>query len=189
MRLSRSFRLSMTVVVLAAAACRKAENNDVRGRGLAVASLSPSARARVYEAAARVGFDLNDPTLWLLADPRQLPRGVGLASEGRLSSAVLAELKSGGVFKGTCEPPLKGKPGPPLCNAERPGYILRFSPVFTIRGDSAEVYMYVQQYDNPQSGHSDTRRYEKAYQVVRRNGQWRAVSEGTVPKEVRGDMK
>ncbi|MEO6878166.1 MAG: hypothetical protein ABI205_06760, partial [Gemmatimonadaceae bacterium] len=68
----------------------------MRGRGLAVATLAPPAQARVYEAAARGLLDVTDPTLSVLADPRRLPRTVGLAAEGRLSSSVLAELKKGG---------------------------------------------------------------------------------------------
>jgi hypothetical protein len=177
------------LVVLVSTACSPAENNDVRGHGLIVASMSPVTQARVYEAAARGLLDVSDPTLSVLADPRRLPRTVGLVADGRLSSSVLAELKKGGVFKGTCEPPLKGKPGAPVCAAALPGYVLRFSPVFATRGDSVEVYVYMQQYDNAQSGHSQPRRYERAYQIVKRDGEWRAVREGNVSKEVRGESK
>ncbi|HEY4217971.1 MAG TPA: hypothetical protein VGM67_12590 [Gemmatimonadaceae bacterium] len=175
-------------VILGCIACQ-ADDASVRGHGLKVASLPAATQARMYEAAARADFDVTDPTLSLLADPRLLPRGVGLATEGQLSATVLSTLKSDGIFKGTCEPPVKHKPGAPTCTAERPGYVLRFSPVFSLGGDSTEVYVYTQQYDNAQSGHSQPRRYEKAYQIVRRGGEWRAAREGTIANEIRGEPR
>jgi hypothetical protein len=180
---------ALVASALAAFACSGAGSNDVRGRGLSVASLPASAQARVYEAAARSAFDVSDPSLVLLVDPRELPRVVGLAPGGRLPDVVMSELKSGGVIRGTCEPPLTGVVGAPRCKAERPGYVLRFSPVFTIRGDSTQVYLYAQQYGTAQSGVVPTLRFERAYQVVKHDGAWHAVREGRVPKEVRGERK
>src|SRR3954471_13472731 len=89
--------------------CTSRDSNDVRGRGLTVATLPAASEARVYEAAARSAFDVTDPSLILLVDPRRLPREVGLAPQGRVPDAVVSELRSGGVIKGTCEPPLTGK--------------------------------------------------------------------------------
>jgi hypothetical protein len=67
---------------------------------------------------------------------------------------------------------------------------VRFSPIFTLRGDSVQVYLYAQKYDSPTSGNSDRLRFERAYQVVPRGGDaWRAVREGRVPKEIRGEPK
>src|SRR4051812_46593107 len=175
-------------IVLAALGCSAKTSSDVRGRGLTVASLSSQAQAQIYEAAAGAAFDATDPTLSLLLDPRRLPRGVGLSAEGRIPEAVVSELRSGSIIKGTCEPALTGVVGAPRCKAERPGYVLRFSPVFTIKGDSTQVYVYAQQYGTPGSG-APTLRFERAYQVVRRNGGWQAVREGRVPKEVRGEKK
>ena len=188
MLLARGFPNAPFIIALGCAACQ-AEDQSVRGHGLSVASLPAATQARMYEAAARADFDVTDPTLSLLADPRLLPRGVGLATEGRLSPAVVSALTRGGIFKGRCEPPVKHKPGAPTCDAERPGYVLRFSPVFSLGGDSTEVYVYTQQYDNAQSGHSQPRRYEKAYQIVRRGGEWHAAREGTISKEIRGDPR
>jgi hypothetical protein len=185
---ARGFRHATVFLALGCAACQ-ADDQSVRGHGLSVASLPAATQAQMYEAAARADFDVSDPTLWLLADPRLLPRGVGLETEGRVSPAVLSALMSSGMFKGRCEPPVKHKPGAPTCNAERPGYVLRFSPVFSMGGDSTEVYVYTQQYDNAQSGHSQPRRYEKAYQIVRRGGEWRAAREGTIGKEIRGEPR
>ena len=185
---ARRFWNALPVIALACAACQ-ADDQSVRGHGLSVASLPAATQAQMYEAAAHADFDTTDPTLWLLVDPRLLPRGVGLATEGRVPSAVLSAMMNSGMFKGRCEPPVKHKPGAPICNASRPGYVMRFSPVFSLGGDSTEVYAYTQQYDNAQSGHSEPRRYEKAYQIVRRGGEWRAAREGTIAKEIRGDPK
>ena len=43
---------------------------------------------------------------------------------------------------------------------------MRFSPIFKLRGDSVQVYVYAQKYDNATSGNSDRLRFERAYQVV-----------------------
>ena len=185
MRVAATFALP--VCLAAVLGCSSESSSDVRGRGLAVAPVSPEAQARIYEAAASSAFDVTDPSLSLLVDPRRLPRVVGLTPDGRLPDSVISALRSGTVIKGTCEPPLTGVVGAPVCKAERPGYVLRFSPVFTIKGDSTQVYLYAQQYGTPESGVSPTLRFERAYQVVRRGDEWRAVREGHVPKEARGE--
>ncbi|MDB4878117.1 MAG: hypothetical protein JWM41_4563 [Gemmatimonadetes bacterium] len=189
MRAAWRFTRAAGFAALVCIGCTHDDTTTVRGRGLTVASLSSAAQARVYEAAARVAFDVTDPSLSLLVDPRQLPRAIGLAPEGRLPDAVVSQLESGGVIKGTCEPPLTGTRGNPRCTAPLPGYLMRFSPVFTIRGDSVQVYVYMQGYDVPASGSSKTLRFERAYQVARHGDVWRAVREGRVPKEARGDSK
>jgi hypothetical protein len=169
------------------AACAPDDSNVVRGKGLTVATLPPAAQARVYEAAVRGAFDL-DPSLSLLLDSRELPRGVGLAAEGVVPSAVAAELQQRGVTRGVCEPALETT-GAPRCKAELPGYIVRFSPVFALGGDSVQVYIYVQKYDTPTGEASQTLRFERAYQVARQGDDWRAVREGRVPKEIRGERR
>lgn len=157
----------------------------MRGRGLTNASLSPSAQARVYEAAERSAFDFDNTSL--LLDRRLLPREVGLAPAGAVSNAVMSEMRSRGAIRGTCQPPLKGTRGNPHCSAADPGYVVRFSPVFAGRGDTVEVYLYAQKYDTQASGASETLRFERAYQVVKRGADWQAVREGSVPKSVRGE--
>jgi hypothetical protein len=189
MSFARRFTKAVGFAVLVGGGCTRDDSSAVRGRGLVASRLPPAEQARVYEAAARAAYDASDPSLSLLVDPRQLPRGVGLAPEGRLSDTVLSELKGGELIKGTCEPPLTGARGAPRCKAALPGYVLRFSPIFTIRGDSTQVYVYSQQYDNAESGRSQPRRFERAYQVVRHGNAWRAVREGSVPKAVRGESK
>ncbi|HEY5062922.1 MAG TPA: hypothetical protein VII52_15385 [Gemmatimonadaceae bacterium] len=188
MRVARQLTRAAEFAALVCIGCTQ-EDDTVRGRGLAVASLSASAQARVYEAAARTAFDVGDPALSLLIDPRVLPRTTGLAPAGRISESLSAELLRGGVFKGNCEPALRGVRGNPRCAAGRPGYVLRFSPVFTTRGDSTQVYVYAQAYDTPGSKPSQTLRFERAYQVIRQGNDWRAVREGRVPKDVRGEPR
>ena len=156
---------------------------------MTVAALSPQAQAHVYEAAARASFNLDDPALSLLLDRRLLPRTTGLAAGDRLPESVTAELRRRGAVKGTCEPAIDGPRGTARCSAELPGYVVRFSPVFTLGGDSTQVYVYAQKYDTPASGTSDVLRFERAYQVVKRGDDWRAVREGRIPKEVRGEPK
>lgn len=179
----------VALAALCATACNTDEPSGVRGRGLVESTLRAADQARVYEAAARTAFEVDDPGLSLLLDARQLPRDVGLAAAGRVTDAVAAALRQRGVIRGTCEPPLAGTRGAPRCPAVRPGYVVRFSPVFTLRGDSVQVYMYAQKYDTPGSEMSQALRFERAYQVVRRGDDWRAAREGRVPKEIRGEKR
>lgn len=188
MQVARQLTRAAGIAALVCNACTQ-DDNTVRGHGLTVSSVSAIAQARIYEAAARAAFDVNDPALSLLVDPRELPRTVGLASAGRLPDEVSAELRRGGIFKGSCEPALQGILGNPHCTAALPGYVLRFSPVFALPGDSTQVYVYAQAYDTKAAGPSQTLRFERAYQVARHGASWRAVREGNVPKEVRGDFK
>lgn len=179
----------VTLAVLVAGAlgaCDGGEGgNYVRGKRLTVASLPAATEARIYEAAARGAFDVDNTSL--LLDRRLLPRVVGLAEAGRVPDAVVAEMMRRKTVRGTCEPALTGVRGTARCSAEYPGYVLRFSPVFAIKPDSVQVYVYSQKYDTPASGNSETLRFERAYQVVRRGDDWRAAREGHVPKEARGE--
>ena len=178
----------ISLAVLTATACSRDDSSVARGRGLAVAALSPAAQARIYRAAVHAAFDV-DETLSILLDSRVLPRVIGLAPSGRVPVAVAAALTSDGVIRGSCEPPLRGAPGVPVCAAERPGYVVRFSPIFVLRGDSVQVYAYFQNYDVKGTAPSPTLRFERAYQVVKRGDDWKAVLEGRVPKEIRTEPR
>jgi hypothetical protein len=160
--------------------CKTEDANFVRGRGLSIATISAPARARIYEAAVRGAFDV-DESLWLLLDGRLLPREIGLTPDGRVPALVLDEMKRRGVIRGTCEPPVQAV-GVPTCPAERPGYVVRYSPVFVLGPDSVQVYIYVQKYDIPGAELSQVLRFERAYQVARHGDEWSAVREGRVPK-------
>jgi hypothetical protein len=171
----------------ALAACSRGDDsNVVRGKGLEVASFPAPVAARIYEAAARGSFDVDNTPL--LIDRRRLPLGIGLDDGGPLDSATIAEMRSRGTVKGACEPPLEGTTGAPKCAAEYPGYVVRFSSIFSLgKPDSVQVYMFSQKYDTPASGNNDRLRFERAYQIVRTGDNWRAVREGRVPKEARGE--
>ncbi len=178
--------IAIAAIVTLAACGRDESANYARGRGLEPASLSPSAQAAAYEAALRGAFELNDPMLSLLLDSRELPRTIGLGGTAKLPEAVVRELRGRGTVRGTCVPPTATR-STPSCSAERPGYVVRFSPIFGMRGDSVAVYMFAQQYDTPTSGHSAPLRFERLYHLVRSGAGWRAALEGTVPKSVRGE--
>jgi hypothetical protein len=90
---------------------------------LRVASLEPSARVPVYEAALGAAFELNDPALTLMLDPRLLPRAGGMAEDGRLPAGVETGLKQRGVVQGVCEPPITASRKTPHCEARGPGYV------------------------------------------------------------------
>lgn len=186
----RTFRkthaIIVAAIVLGGACARDDSANHARGRGLEPASLSPSTQAAVYQAALRGAFELDDPALSLLLDSRQLPRTVGLGDAAPLPETVVRELRQRGIVKGTCTPPITTR-GTPNCIAERPGYVVRFSPVFAMQGDSVAVYLFAQQYDTPASGHSAPLRFEHVYHLVRSGDGWRAALEGNVPKSVRGE--
>lgn len=184
--------LRIATVALAAhvaAFCGGGDSGIVRGRGLAETALSPGAQGGVYDAAARAAFDLSDPTQSLLLDPRGLPRTVGLAASTRWPDGVAAEMQRRGSIKGTCEPPIIESRKTVKCTAVRPGYVVRFSPVFTMAGDTLMVHVFAQNYDNASSGYSPPLRFERAYQVVRAGDGWRAAREGRIPKEIRGDKR
>lgn len=95
-------------------------------------------------------------------------------------------MRQHGTIKGTCEPPLTSRLTP-RCSAPRPGYVVRFSPVFALRGDSLAAYIFAQRYDTPSSPYSEPLRFERVYHIVRSGGGWRAALEGRVPKDIRGE--
>jgi hypothetical protein len=179
--------IAATFAAGALVACKgRDDSNVVRGKGLEVASFDPATAARVYEAAARGSFDVDNTSL--LLDRRRLPLGIGLDDGGPLDSAVVSEMQTRGTVKGVCEPPLEGTVGAPKCTAEYPGYVVRFSTIFSLgKPDSVQVYIFSQKYDTPKSGNNDRLRFERAYQIVRTGDSWRAVREGYVPKEARGE--
>lgn len=182
--------LALLTLLALASSCRGDDTNIVRGKGMTAAdTLSAPDRARIYEAAVRGAFEL-DASLSLLLDPRLLPRDVGLAADGRIPETVIDEMKRRGTIRGTCEPGLQGiNKGVPHCTAASPGYIVRYSPVFELGPDSMQVYIYVQKYDTPKLEPSQGLRFERAYQVVRRGTDWRAVREARVPREIRGEPR
>ena len=170
-----------TLVALLLGACAPGEEDHfLRGHGLRVASMSADARVSVYKAALGAAFDLGDPALTLLLDRRKLARIGGMDPEGNLSGPVENGLRDRGIVQGFCEPPITTSRKTPHCTARGPGYIVRFSDVLARGGDSVEVYLAVQKFDTPTSGASESLRFERAYQLVRRGGNFEPTSEARI---------
>jgi hypothetical protein len=169
------------LLAAAVAGCRPDDSNIIRGHGLGVDSLvSVGDQASVYRASLAAAFHLDDPDLSLLLDPRLLPRVAGLGVGPPLSAALVTALRERNVVKGICQAPPEGTRKTLNCRADRPGYVVRFSDVFALARDSVQVYVSVQKYDTPQSGPTESLRFENVYQVVRHDGVWSAEREGRV---------
>jgi len=174
----RSFAIGLACAILAAG-CAPGSDDSYRGAGLQPATLPDNEVARAYRAAIGGAFDLREPSLSILVDPVLLPRSQGLAGGDTMPPSVQSALVRLGVSKGTCRIPLEAK-GPPLvCRAERPGYVVRFSAPLASRaiGDTVQVYLVTQQYAIPGGPVEQRLRFERAYQLVRSNGNWRAIGE------------
>jgi hypothetical protein len=180
MRITRFGPLAASAALIVVACTSGGDDHFVRGHNLHVASMAPPARVPVYQAALGAAFELNDPALTLVLDRRLLPRAGGMAEDGRLPEAIETGLRQRGVIHGVCEPPITTSRKTPQCTARGPGYVVRFSDVLARGGDSVEVYLAVQKFDTPSSGASESLRFERAYQLVRRGGEWQAIREARV---------
>ena len=153
-----------------------------------MAPLPPAAQAAIYRAAAGSAFDLG-PGLVLMLHPRLLPREAGYAGGDSVPAAVVRAMREAGTIAGTCEPGATPRGQLPQCEARAAGYIVRYSDVLRIAGDSVQVYLASEQYTVPGAPPQQVFHFEKAYQIVRRNGRWRVVLEGRVPRAVTGDQR
>jgi hypothetical protein len=167
----------MPIVLACAEAAR-----DYRGPGLAPATLPAAERADIYRAALAGAFRLDDPTLSILADTLLLPRDDGLAGGERMPDDVLAAMRQFAFIKGTCKLPETRTRDPLLCEAGRPGYVVRFSAPFARHRDSVLVHIAVQQYATPISPPQERLRFERAYQIARTGPTWRAIREARLPQ-------
>lgn len=173
------------LALLTALACQEedASANYARGRGLQPASVSVAARAQIYRAAVRSAFDVG-PGLVLQLHPRLLPRESGLSGGEEVSRQLVQELRRNGTIQGTCEPADSARTAAPRCDASSPGYIVRFSDVLQLGGDSVEVYLNAEQYGTTTGPPQNVLRFEKAYQLVKAGDSYRVVREGRVPEAV-----
>lgn len=158
--------------------------NEARGPGLKAASLSPAAEAAVYEATAGAAFDLG-PGLSLLLDPQRLPRGEGFVGGDRVPPEVLKAAEARGLVRGTCEPPRAGSRAVPVCRAALPGYVLRFSDVLRLAGDSVEVYLVATRYRTTANEPAEALMFERAYQLRGAGERWRVLREARIPQRQR----
>jgi hypothetical protein len=160
-------------------ACAEDTSKYARGRGLEVAQLTAADRAGIYAAALGGAFDIA-PGLSLLVDTAMLTRAGGEAPGSPLGSDVRAALHGTGVTKGECAPQRRAATRAPVCRADLPGYVVRFSDVFAMRGDSVQTYLLAERYDTPSTGEHNRFKIEQAYQLVRRNGDWRVVRKARI---------
>lgn len=174
----------MACLALLAVACGGGEDdaNATRGRGLHEATLPAEERASIYEAAVRAAFN-REPSLSLLLYPELLPRSSGYGNGTPVAPQVVQSLRGADVVRGTCGPWVEQeRRSAPRCQASIPGYVVRFSPVLALGRDSVEVYLAAQRYDLPGGAPHQPFAFERAYQLVLRNGEWRVVREGRVAR-------
>ena len=160
-------------------ACGEDTSKYARGRGLEVAQLSAGDRARIYAAALGGAFDLG-PGLSLLVDTTMLTRTSGERPGGALGADVRGALRGTGVTKGECTPQRRAATRTPVCRANIPGYVVRFSDVFAMTGDSVQMHVFAERYDTPSTGEHNRFKIEQAYQLVRRDGGWRVVRKARI---------
>ena len=161
------------------AGCGEDTSTYARGRGLEVAQLPAAERAKIYAASLGGAFDL-DPGLSLLVDTTMLTRVGGEAPGATLGADVRAALRRTGVTRGECAPQRRAPTRTPVCRADMPGYVVRFSDVFAMAGDSVQTHLLADRYDTPSTGEHNRFRIEQAYQLVRRNGDWSVVRKARI---------
>ena len=170
---------AMAALLAAASGCAEKEVDDgfVRGPGLKLTQLPVPAKVAIYDAALRTAFDVG-PGLTLLLDPRFLPRTTGLGPGAPVPKNLVEALQERRVVQGLCQPQVTREA--PQCEVANPGYIVRFSDIFRIRGDSVQVHVAVERYNTSTSVKSEILRFEKAFQVVGKGTTWRVVRQGRV---------
>jgi hypothetical protein len=174
---SSAFRKVLGLVLLIA--CAEDTSKYARGRGLQVAQLPASDQAKIYAAALGGSFDLG-PGLSLLVDTTMLSRMSGEQPGGSLGPDVRGALRGTGVTRGECAPQRRAPRRTPVCKASIPGYVVRFSDVFALNGDSVQMHLFAERYDTPSTGEHNRFILEQAYQLVRRDGDWRVVKKARI---------
>lgn len=168
------------VIAAVLAACERGAgaSDDVRGAGLPVATLEPAAAAAAYEAALRESFDV-DSALVLVVEPAPLPRDGSLQRKRTMDDAVVRALISGGIVRATCEPHRPDPKRAPQCPTTVPGYVVRFSDIYQMRGDSARLFVAAERFQTRGGiGPAGRFAFETGFQLVRRDGHWTVVAEG-----------
>ena len=151
------------------------------------AASAERAGARLRGGGCARAFEVDDRIALAALDPRQLPRDIGLAAD-RHCRTVAAALRRRGAIKGACEPPLDSTARTPRCTAALPGYVVRFSPCSRCAATRCRSTS-TRRSTTRDLGQFRALRFERAYQVVPHGDEWRAVREGRVPKEIRGEPK
>ena len=171
--------MALPILFCVATACSEKPVDDgfVRGRGLKTTQLPVAAKVAIYDAALRSAFDVQ-PGLTLLLDPRFLPRTTGLGPGAPGPKGLVDALRARNVVQGTCQSPAETTREAPRCDVANPGYIVRFSDIFRMQGDSVQLHVAVERYNTATSANSEILRFEKAFQVVGKGTVWRVVRSG-----------
>jgi hypothetical protein len=180
--IARARWIIAAMLMVGATACSKPDADDgfVRGPGLKTTQLPVPAKVAIYDASVRSAFDVG-PGLVLMLDPRFLPRTRGLVGGTAMPKALADGLRASRVVAGTCEGPTEEVRQAPTCaTAQNPGYIVRFSDVFRVAGDTVQVHLAVERYNTATSPASEILRFEKAYQLVGKGTTWRVARQGRV---------
>ena len=165
------------ICALPGCAEKEVEDGLARGPGLKLAQLPVPSRVAIYDVALRSAFDVG-PGLVLMLDPRLLPRERGLGPGRPMPTPLVDALQQQRVVHGVCESPAEESREAPICDASGPGYIVRFSDVFRMGGDSVQLHIAVARYNTRTSVQSEMLRFEKAFQVVGRGTTWRVARQG-----------
>jgi hypothetical protein len=176
-------RLIASVIVAATLGCNE-RVVDYRGAGLHVDTLPTDDIVNIYRATLAGSFTLTDRSLSLLIDPVLLPRSSGLSGGDTMPPELVSKLQHTGLVRGVCRVPIRNTPMPLVCRADEAGYVVRFSPPYAMGSrDTVQVHLVVQQYAIPNGPVAERMRFERAYQLARRDAStWRATREARLPQ-------
>jgi hypothetical protein len=172
----------LSAALLIAVACAEDTSKYARGRRLDVASLPATDRAKIYAAALGGAFDLG-PGLSILIDTSMLTRTSGLGAGAALGSDVRVALRATDVIQGECAPERREANRTPVCKADIPGYVVRFSDVFAMGGDSVQTHVFAERYDTPATGVHNRFVIEQAYQLVKNGSGWKVVRKARIDRD------
>jgi predicted small secreted protein len=172
--------LPIAALLLSAVACNTGADagDDIRGGGAPSAKLNAAQKAGAYDAALREAFNV-DSELVLLIDRSILPRTGGWESRDTLDAAVVRELRSAGTIRGECVPVRKDTKHGPTCVSNAPGYVVRVTDLFQVRGDTVRMFLAADRFQTASGiGPAQKFSFESGYELLRKNGKWTVVREG-----------
>jgi hypothetical protein len=172
----------VSAALILAIACAEDTSKYARGRRLDVASLPAADRAKIYAATLGGAFDLG-PGLSILVDTTMLTRRGGLGPGTPLGSDVRDALRATDVTHGECAPERREPNRTPVCKAAIPGYVVRFSDVFAMSGDSVQTHVFAERYDTPATGVHNRFVFEQAYQLVKNGNGWKVVRKARIDRD------
>lgn len=177
MNLLRVAPLLAGALVVFACAQGDPNANQARGHAESIVPPDPAEYSAIYKVALDASFQ---PGTSLLLDPQYLPRTQGWSGGDLVPDDIRRELRNRSIVLGICKPDRSQK-SVPVCEAEDQGYVVRFSPVFRVGGDTVELYLAVVKYRTNTGQSSEALRYEKAYRAVGSGENWTVIREARMP--------